>query len=340
MKTNSKTVASKKRNRKTPLPVQRSTPKKAKQTARPVIWAVDSAQLDSSHVERMKKLFQSWGYDNDLLPATVFSPFDMGWILPAELKAKKQTLAEFGEKVQSKWKSLGIHHDSSGVLLSDSNSRREKALKLLDFAKSQKARMIIVESTDRTNSFTGMGSFTETLISLSTLPILLVGPHTKTFNPPQRLFYPTDLSRESKEVFTRLIELAKGYKAEVLLYHYFDLESGPLTYGVPWGYEVKWLDDYWETQEKAQHEEAHKWIKWAHSKGVKCEFISDRKLGGLKSRMNEAAQEAGGDATVLTIKRGPWGQVVLGALIRDTIMQSAVPVLTFHTKDQRKKLHS
>ncbi len=307
-----------------------------------VILAIDSRKKNDPQVKKNLEVLRSFRYqDKNIIPVTVFTPLDLGWFMPIDKDKKTEMLSNIKEEVGTQWKKLGLDYKKSGFLITSENSTRDKAIKLIQFAVQNKAKTIIVGSGAKSRSeLTGLGSFSETLISLSPLPVIVVGESVETVRPVSKIMFPTDFSDASHSAFRKTVDYAKKSGAEVILYHYLDIESGPLAYGIPWGYEIKWLDEYWKVQEDLQMAEGKKWRDWSLNEGVKCRFLYDRKLGGLRSRVVELTQELNVDLVVLSVKRGPWSQVILGRNVRSLFAHAICPVMAIHSKIKDTKLHS
>lgn len=308
----------------------------------PIVWAVDSSKLDDDMVVRMQKALMNWKLnEQEIIPATVFSHFDMGLIVEPGKKFKAHVLRDMEAKIQEKWRQHNISFKSSGFLASAGNSLRDKAQALVNFAKQSKAEVIVTGSGAKSRQkIVGIGSFAETLISISSVPVLVVGESVKKVEPISTVLYPTDFSEASRHAFDSLMGFARKYQAEVVLYHYLDLESGPLAFGISWGYEVKWIEEFWEDQEKRKREQGKKWTDWAQKQGVICHFVCDRSLGGLRNRILETASDSKANLIAVGITRGPLSQVILGHGVRGLFAYSSCPVLAIHSKAQIGKLHS
>ena len=63
-----------------------------------------------------------------------------------------------------------------------------------------------------------LGSFAETLIHHSTIPVIAVNPRTKPHASCKNILFPTDLSAESRKAFLKMIPLAKSWEAKVTVF--------------------------------------------------------------------------------------------------------------------------
>ena len=310
--------------------------------AAPVVWAIDSSKLNEAEVKRMKNLLEAFHFEsNQVFPTSVFSPFDLGWLIPVDRNLRKKTLERVSEKIKEQWAQFSINFKKNGLLVAENNSSREKVMSLIRFAKRRKARMIVVGTgASHRNNLTGLGSFSESLISMSPIPVLVVGENTKPIQNVTKVLFPTDYSEEALAAFKKALPFINSYAAEIVLYHHLNLEAGPIAYGIPWGLEMKWLDEYWRVQQEVKEKEGHKWKALAEKKGIKCSLLNDRKVGLLPERILENAVENQVDFISLPVTRGPWSQVLLGRNVRELFSKSTCPILTLHSFVGKRKLHS
>lgn len=302
------------------------------ETLSPILWAIDSTKLSAEEVQRTQNILKVINISQkDILTASVFSPFDLGWLVSVDDNLKKKTLNHLLRRTEEKWNHLQIPFEEKGILISESGSIRHRVRALIQYGKKHKAKVITVGSgVTKRSLLTGLGSFSETLIALSPVPVLILHDVVKPLQQVKKILFPTDFSKASQVNFKKVISFAKNYGAEVILYHFLDTEMGPLIYGIPWAYEVKWLADYWQDLEKHKIAEGEKWKAQAERQNVQCRFISDRKPGVLQDRIAETVQENQIDILAVSLSRSPASQVILGRTIRKIIANSTCPVLAFH----------
>ena len=320
---------------------QKPIPQTTKHIA-PVVWSIDSSKLSVEDVSKFQNIWNVLNVHSDeVLTASIFSPFDLGWLVPLDIGFKKKTRDNLAVITKEQWDKFSIPFKKNGIIISESASVRDKVNSLIQFAKKHKAKLIAVgPSTEKKKHFTSLGSFSENLIVASPIPVLIMGENAKLPQQIKRILFPTDFSRVSELNFRKVVQFAKNYDAEVILYHFFDSQSGPIMYGIPWGYEVNWLADYWKIQEEHKRTEAERWKAWAEKHNVKCRWVNDHKLGNLSERIIAATHEDEVDLLTVGIKRGPLRQVILGRNVRELIEKSICPVLALHATDEKKKLHS
>jgi nucleotide-binding universal stress UspA family protein len=306
------------------------------------VWAIDSSQINEVEVKKFQTVLKALKFSDDgILSTTIFSPFDLGWLVRVDKALKKKTYENISEIIKKQWSKFSLSFNKKSVLVAESSSNREKILALLQCAKKSKAKLIAVGSGVASRSkLMGIGSFSEALITMSPVPVLVLSESAKPISQVKKILFPTDFSPLSYLNFKKVVQFAKTYDAEVFLYHFLDLETGPLMYGIPWGYEVKWLDDYWRVQADHKRQEGGKWKAWAEKQNTRCHFIVDSKLGSFNERVLENLKENKIDILTLGIKRGPLSQVILGRNVRELLATSTCPILTIHTVAAKKQLHS
>ncbi len=305
----------------------------------PIVWALDPSEVNPGQIKLMQDITNIWSAKNqEVIIASIFTPFDLGWILKVSKSLMLSTVSEIQIALQKKVATLGISEKNLQVLPSIGNSLRERVQTLIHFTVKKKTEVLLVNSQGQSKShFTGLGSFCEALISLSPTPVLVVGNRVEKARLISKIFFPTDFSDRSETVFKSVLKFAQKWDAEVIIYHHMDLGSGPLAYGIPWGFDINWVDEYWENHALSSEKKAEKWIQMAQKKlNIKCHYICDRKMGGLSAQMLEKAQDEKADLLVLGVKRGPWSQVILGRIVRNLFAEAQVPILILHANYKKR----
>lgn len=100
------------------------------------------------------------------------------------------------------------------------DSIRQGVTELLKYAQDCDADLLAVSTHARKGvSRFFLGSFAETLILQSPLPVLVSNPKCRELDRIEHIFFPTDFSESSREVFERAIALALEWSAEIILFH-------------------------------------------------------------------------------------------------------------------------
>ena len=126
------------------------------------------------------------------------------------------------------------------VLLESSADASKCTGKLLRYAKRRRAQLIAIGTHARgalSRMFTG--SFAETLINESPIPLLIAGPHLKVdLQSPKAILLPTDFTPADRESFTELVRIASQRDWTIhILYREFvpmDTWAGASLLGETW----------------------------------------------------------------------------------------------------------
>jgi nucleotide-binding universal stress UspA family protein len=298
-----------------------------------IICALEGVTEENDTVERMREALMAWkGPRQKIQPVTVLSALDMAWPLRLTAKQRKQLMNRAEEKIQSLLEKNGIVSEKAKLLESKVLSIRKMAETLAGYAKKEKAEVLIVGTGANTKEhWTGLGSFAETLIALSKVPVMVLGRHLEASSKISKIFFPTDLSPESKKIFKTVLMMAKKYGAEVILFHHFDPQLGPLMlgpYGV--GVDTSWVDRYWQKQKQLGEDTGRKWERAGSKSGVRCTYVPDYQFGNLSDRMLETIGKSKSDLIMVGLKRGPMSQVIFGRVVRELFSQAKKPVIVVH----------
>src|SRR5262249_51996130 len=106
------------------------------------------------------------------------------------------------------------------ILVSPDLSLRGAVRTLLAYAEQSGADLIAVSAMARKGiSHFLLGSFAETLIFESEIPIFLVSPKMVLPKKFETILFPTDLSPSSKKVLGIVCETARNQNAKIVLFH-------------------------------------------------------------------------------------------------------------------------
>jgi nucleotide-binding universal stress UspA family protein len=180
-------------------------------TTSKILWAVDpfDKSINSPAVEGLLREF-SGTLHSEVIPTFVLSGPPLG-----------DEKVGFQQEVDRKIGKLKLPQLSSAEILTSASSSVYAATeKLGKFAKSKKAKAILVPSHGRSGlSRLVLGSFAETLMLESRIPLIIVNPKTKVSGPIRHILVATDLAPASKKAFLEAYHLAKRLGARVTLYH-------------------------------------------------------------------------------------------------------------------------
>lgn len=320
-----------------------STSIKIKNKERVIIWAVDPTQK-LSYSKNLITEMKTWSKHLDcrIQPVTVFS--EKPYNLPVESlypwKARLEDVAEqslnnFLQQVPIK--NLLPHEK----IFIRSESTRKMASELAKYAENKKALLICANTRARKswNPFR-LGGFSETLVTISRTPVLLLNPQSPPTKNIPSLLFPTNFDQNSKNALDHLSTFAKGFHSKVLLYSQIE---NPTIYSAEfsgyWQAEATHIESILKSLEKTRKEKAMDWSYYLEKQNVKSQIIIDRQKKSLSADILEVAKKNHVSLIALASSTSPLTQSILGGIARDVLLQAKCPVLVFyHPKAIRKPM--
>ncbi|NUN05960.1 MAG: universal stress protein, partial [Bdellovibrio sp.] len=214
---------------------------------------------------------------------------------------------------------------------------------LSDYAAYSRTDLIVVGSHGR-QGFQRflLGSFAESLLLQSEIPVCVVGHHTTNTGSPKKIIYPTEFGEHSKDNFKHVLRLAKSLHAEVLLLHaltrplegLFDIDTRPRVY--TYQGQMLTLDQVIEHQIERQSMKAQLWLNWAQHDGVTAHYYIDRSFKPIDDLIIDAVATHDGDMIVMEAQSGPLSAAILGSYTRNVVRKATCPVyvITRHFYDK------
>ncbi|MFM8270100.1 MAG: universal stress protein [Pseudomonadota bacterium] len=200
---------------------------------------------------------------------------------------------------------------------------------LLSEAKRIKADMILVNTHARKGfSRFWMGSFAETLMHHSPLPVLFLNPSLKPVTQVKTILFPTNLSPDSQKALRTVGQMAVDLKAEVVLYNsveYFVANPGlGLTESMVFTQNI-------ERDVKLRKKTLEGWA--AHLKkehGLKVKTIVDEANVRVSDGILKLSRKLPSCMIAMASQTGPVLSVLVGSTTRRVVREAPVPVLVVH----------
>lgn len=226
-----------------------------------------------------------------------------------------------------------------------SQSHAGAAETLSNYAIKSKADLIIVGSHGREGFQRFMlGSFAESLLLQSEVPVCVVGAHTIKTKGSKSILFPTEFGEHSKENFRYVLQIAKKLYAEINLFHavtrpiesLFDLDTKPRVYNFQG--KMLTLDQIIEHQIENQSHKAQLWIDWAAKEGIQAHFHIDNSFKAVDQLIIESVDKHNCDMIIMEAQSGPLSAAILGSYTRNVVRKSPTPVLvlTRHFYDKQE----
>ncbi len=224
--------------------------------------------------------------------------------------------------------------DAPEFILQTVNSRKQSVRAIMDYAKDSDTGAIAVithlpeENTEKSHSFPG--SFVETLLAESQLPVLVVNSQADPVHQFCRILVPTDFSKAARFDFGTIVQLARSLKSEIVLMHVLTIpESMTVMEGA--GLIGGWprIESFIESVETEALKNSAEMIAYAKRENVEAEFKLLRNREQLSKVILNQALRSKADLIAMTNQTGPIASLLLGSVTRQILRSSQLPVFVF-----------
>lgn len=207
---------------------------------------------------------------------------------------------------------------------------------LARYAEEEKADLIVVGTHARQGLQRFLeGSFTTSLLTESAVPLLVVSNQTLHVGRFKNILFPTEFGEHAKENFRRVLNFARAFDAEVLLFHIisrpieniFALDAHPATYN----YEGRMLTIEQIVEHELDHQtrKAEAWMQWAAHEGVRAHYHIDASFKPFDDLIIGALREHNIDLVMLEARSSNVSAFFLGSATRNVIRRAHCPVFVF-----------
>ncbi len=225
--------------------------------------------------------------------------------------------------------------DASELILQTINSRKQSVRAIIDFAKINAVGIIAaithLQDEDRLLSFPG--SFVETLVAESPLPVLVVNSKSDPIKKFESILVPTDFSKACRHDFEYIIQLAKILKAKITLLHVLTtpegmsiVENAGLIGGWPR------VENFIQSVESEARKSSSEMLALAKNENVEIEFSLIRNRERLSKVILDQALSSRASMIAMTNQTGPIVSLILGSMTRQLMRNSQLPILVFPPK--------
>jgi nucleotide-binding universal stress UspA family protein len=308
-----------------------------------ILWSLDAFpdQLDL-HTKTVQwlQVLASGGWKNKLriIPVYVLSPSQLS--LPMEyglpfIESYRENSEKALRQITSKLKIKGLQ---KGQVVVDRGSSTTSAAKtLISTAKKEKADLIVLGSHGRKGAKRFfLGSFAETLVLNSMIPVLVVTPQSKL--PSQKskvkkILFPTDLTRGHEIAFNKALKVSQSFGAQLTVMHALVSPVEPLLQSG-----VQMAGGGWVPVGAFFEKEASKKRKMLE--GLEMKMKSEKVDGDIlliqnpTSSTDSIVQKAkkGYDLIFMAAQSGLIASLFLGSITRQVIREATVPIWTARGK--------
>jgi nucleotide-binding universal stress UspA family protein len=216
------------------------------------------------------------------------------------------------------------------VIPCHSGGVRASVKAMVTFAQKVKAECIVISTHARSGlERWTMGSFAETLILASKIPVLVINPTHNLPHGLQRILVPTDLSKRSEKYALEVADWAKIFGAELIFFYKQPDPLDPIVQQGVYSLGGGWVSvqNYLEEEVGQMRKRLERLEATVKKKGVRARSLFDTSALSLIDSINQAAEEHEADLTTVLTESGPWTAALLGSVARGLVRTSPVPVL-------------
>jgi nucleotide-binding universal stress UspA family protein len=318
----------------------------SKSTEPPIVWAIDAfpdqLELHIKSAAALQALFPKttiypvYVLSEESFTDRGFSTFLKPALKPMATKSLRRLISQIENfSLQADMRRhLQTHLEKPRVLVESSASRPACARKLLRFAEKIGAGQIALGSHARNGlSRLFIGSFSESLLDHSSLPVLVSGPRCNEMkSEPEVIVFPTDFAPSGDPAFQQVLSFAARTKAELHVFHKTTyapdifVQGGVQLLGGGW----VTIDPYLSPEEHFDSQ-AQYWLNEAARRGVKTRIISENFREPTSQAIVEYVSHLGDRSALVAMiyhdtRVGAVTGALLGSVTRDVIRSSTCPV--------------
>lgn len=316
--------------------VRPGSAKGVKATSPFIVWAVDPFAPADANLAKTVMVLRTVSKDGEIpiQPVFVLSPdsfnFTGDFSDPWFKKYEPKVQAAFSELLPK----LGLAGVRAPEVLVNKQASLKLAVKsLVSYAERKKAQAVVISNHARTGlTRMFLGSFAETALMTSKIPLIMVNPQSKAVGGLKKVLFPTDLTKSSQKAFKKAIEFCKQHQAQLILYHKLPdpiepmVQTGVYMAGGGWVSVKQFIEQESDSREK----ESRKWVDEAAKQGVDTKFYIEEKPGFITDSINQYIDTHGVDLVAMGSKSGPVSSVLIGSVARQLVREAGCPVWVVH----------
>lgn len=307
----------------------------SKKKLKKILWAVD-AFGDKTIQGRISKILKpmTMGLNANVEPVYVLSASGFPGTVNREGVIEHIPLADKKLNELVKKSTLQKIDDPKILVQESAGSVRKDVSNLLSYAMECRAEVIVV-ATQAKSGFERlfMGSFAETLLLSSQIPVITVNPHGKIPAKIASILFVTNFSKESEIAFKKILDFAKQLQAKVTLFHQHDCEKQDIPKNVLSRTKTKWTEaenEFLSKENLAIKKKAGAWQALAEASKVPCDVHFEFGLRNTADAAIEAARKINVDLIALASTKGSVVSALVGSTTRWLVRSAPTPVWVLH----------
>ena len=221
------------------------------------------------------------------------------------------------------------HFLPARVLAVDDSSAVSLVQTLVNYASSKKALFIGVSTHARHGlSRLFLGSFVETLLLHSYLPVITVSPECLKNVQQNQILFATDFSESSAEAYKNILSFAKTLNAEIVLLHILPRRMEPILQAGAYLFSGSWVStpEYLTEEEGSRRQMADRWAEKAQMRGVKIKIHFQPAQNTTSEAILEQAKSQNVAWIAMAAESGSVTSALLGSITRQVVRDSNCPV--------------
>ena len=298
-----------------------------------IIWAVDAFHkpdlLRRHAVEDLRNLVKGTGAKS-VEPVYVLSPDQLNLSLEFSAPWVEHHAQAVEKALTHLIKGIDVPHLSSPkVIVQNIPSITQSAKALSSYARRSGADLIVV-STHGTTGIKGwlLSSFAETLLLHSKVPVMVVGPRSKTVRKYDHILFPSDLGPHSRTSFQRVMALAKNLGSKLTIFHTIRHPVAPVILTGAYLLAGGWLSipAYLSAEEDRRNRFAETLAKLARKNGIKTNVYIDVSHVGVVDSILDYAKHHKTSLIAMAAHSGPVAVELVGSITWQVVRNTSAPV--------------
>lgn len=313
-----------------------------------IIWCVDAFEEKKEFQEKALRILNTFQNKThaQIEPVYILGSTEANWPVSYGSDLMSEVRENLRNRLEGIVQSADHPHVLTPKILVEPLSSTSAAVEtLLEYANHHLADLIIVSSHGRRGlDRLFLGSFAETLLVHSSIPVLVIGNGVNIDVNFGKILFPTDFGELARDIFRRTVSIAQQMGASITLFHALPIptrvpmDTGffPSMMGVEG--EMVSLEDFMQIQGEHQKRRAVSWCDWARAEGVPCEGELDLSGEPVADVICEKARREGADLIVMEGRSGPLKAALMGSVARDVVRSASCPVLVLPRLSLRDKV--
>ncbi|NBW98150.1 universal stress protein [bacterium] len=294
-----------------------------------IIWALDILSQDKKVRVSAEKALKAFSRQCLLQVVPVYVVRLSEQVAPFSHGEGKQVFLQNVKSAMKRWlEKNSIQTEEPVPILQKGIYLRSDIDALVSESKKQKADFILVNTHARKGlSRFWMGSFAETLMLHSQLPVLFLNPQSKPLAQVKTILVPTQLTPGSDKALNRIAEFAKQLEAQLVLYN--NIEYFVATPELAFTETMVFTQNIQKEVKQRKKSLDQIASKLSKKHGLKVKTLVDEKELRVSDGIIRAAKKHPGCLIAMTAQTGPVLSVLVGSTTRRVVREATVPVMVF-----------